>query len=355
MLNKKENADKIQIGLSIIVPIYNAAQYLCQCIDSILAQESYNYELILVNDGSNDASGKICEKYKRKYHNIIYINQENVGAVGARISGIRVARGQYVGFVDADDWIDKDYFQKMLSIAYEYSLDVVCSKYLETYENKDFEAPNQQASGYYVEEKLNRLKQNMMYMSPYYSFGIYPSLWSKIIKREYLLKWQPKVPQNITLGDDAAVFYPIMLKECQNVYISNENFGYHYRQTSDSMVHKFNEKLTKNVIELMSYFEKIFEDEEYDFQVQKQLYYFMLIKWCIGNELNSRNSSGQIICHLKEFRHFKPVAELFEMGTYKEAPMACRLLFRLFRRERYFCLIYLSKFYRFIERKRGKS
>lgn len=343
----------MQISLSIIVPIYNAAKYLSQCIDSILTQELTDYELILVNDGSSDTSGEICKNYKLRYKNITYIYQENAGLVNARISGINAARGQYIGFVDADDWIDKEYFQNMLRIANKYSLDVVCSKYLESNENEEHEAPDQQASGCYTGEKLYKLKQNMMYMSPYYSFGIYPSLWSKIIKKEYLMKWLIKVPRIITLGEDAAVFYSIMLKECRKVYIINDNFGYHYRQTSSSMVHKFNEKLIDNVMELMIYFEKVFENEEEVFWDQKRLYYFMLIKWCIGNELNSRRELKTIIGKIKEFRHFKPVSETFEMGTYAQAPLTCRILFDLYKKEKYYRLVFLSKSYQFVKRKRG--
>lgn len=350
---KNINGNKVQISLSIIVPIYNAEEYLCQCIDSILAQQFSDYELILINDGSRDTSGEICERYKQQYDNIIYIYQENAGVVSARISGINIANGYYIGFVDADDWIDKEYFQSMICVAQEYSLDVVCSKYLESYETEELEAPNQQESGYYTGERLNNLKENMMYMSPYFSFGIYPSLWSKVIKREYLLKWQLKVPHNITLGEDAAVFYSIMLNECKKVYIINENFGYHYRQTADSMVHKFNENLTENVMELMLYFEKIFKYEKMEFLKQKQLYYFMLIKWCIGNELNSENRTTQIISNIKQLRCFKPVSDALHKGDYKTVPFTSRIMLKLLKGKQYFCLICIAKFYKkFGKRKR---
>ena len=338
------------MSLSIIVPIFNAEQYLSQCVDSILAQEFTDYELILVNDGSSDGSGEICERFRKQYSNIIYICQKNAGVVNARIAGIKAARGQYIGFVDADDWIDKDYFWSMLKVANEYSLDAVCSKYLESNENNELEAPDQHTSGYYSGKKLDRLKQNMMYKSPYYSFGIYPSLWSKIIRREYLLKWQMKVPPNITLGEDAAVFYPLMLKECKKVYILNENFGYHYRQTPDSMVHKFNKKLSKNVMELMTYLDQIFENEDTSFHEQKRFYYFMLSKWCIGNELNSRERTRQIIANLKVFRHFKSVEETFKKGICRGIPFTCRIFFNLLKKEKYYCLVYLSKFYQIVER-----
>ena len=345
-MSKSNSLYEKKCCLSIIVPIFNAAEYLCQCLNSILTQEFSDFELILVNDGSIDASGEICETYKRRYKNIVYICQENAGLVSARWPGISGASGQYIGFVDADDWIDKDYFQRMVQIAKEYALDVVCSKYFESSETEEFEAPDQQTSGYYTGEKLYSLKQNMMYMAPYYSFGIYPSLWSKIIKREHLMKWQTRVPRKITLGEDAAVFYTVMLKECQKVYILNDNFGYHYRQTPDSMVHKFNEKLTRNVMALMTYLEKVFEDEDGGFQRQKQLYYLMLIKWCIGNELNSKNSMREKILKIKELRHFRPVSETLEKkDIYQVTPINTRILFELFKRKWYFSLVNLAGLY----------
>ena len=94
--------------LSIIVPVYNVADYLPKCLDSLLVQDlSQNeYEIIVVNDGSTDNSGKIAEEYSKTYSNIILINQENQGLSGARNTGIQNAKGEYVQFVDSDDYLE---------------------------------------------------------------------------------------------------------------------------------------------------------------------------------------------------------------------------------------------------------
>lgn len=97
--------------ISIIVPVYNVEKYLCRCIDSILEQTIKNYELILVDDGSTDNSGKICDDYQKKKEQIIVIHKENGGLSSARNAGIDIATGEYLGFVDGDDFIDNDMYE----------------------------------------------------------------------------------------------------------------------------------------------------------------------------------------------------------------------------------------------------
>ncbi|MGG0276186.1 glycosyltransferase [Bacillus rhizoplanae] len=94
--------------ISIIIPVYNVEKFLSQCIDSILGQSFYNYEIILVNDGSKDGSGEICEKYASNYDFIRVINKENGGLSDARNAGLRLANGNYILFVDSDDYIADD-------------------------------------------------------------------------------------------------------------------------------------------------------------------------------------------------------------------------------------------------------
>ena len=102
--------------ISIIVPVYNTEKYIECCLDSIMKQDYPNFEVILVNDGSTDESGIIIQKYKEKYKNISYIKQENKGVGAARNAGIKVAKGDYISFVDSDDLIMEDYCSHLLSI-----------------------------------------------------------------------------------------------------------------------------------------------------------------------------------------------------------------------------------------------
>ena len=114
------------IGLSIIVPVYNAEKYLRRCVDSLLVQDlnPEEYEIILVDDGSKDDSPKICDEYSEKYSQIKTIHKVNGGVSSARNAALDVVRGEYICFVDSDDWIKKASFASIISICEEKNLDI---------------------------------------------------------------------------------------------------------------------------------------------------------------------------------------------------------------------------------------
>ncbi|WP_209122916.1 glycosyltransferase family 2 protein [Alkalihalobacillus sp. BA299] len=114
--------------ISIIVPVYKVEKYLHKCIDSILNQSYPNLEIILVNDGSPDNCGSICDEYAEQDQRVKVIHKENGGLSSARNSGLDLATGEYIGFVDSDDYIEKDMYEELYKAAYEHSADVVeCS------------------------------------------------------------------------------------------------------------------------------------------------------------------------------------------------------------------------------------
>ena len=111
--------------LSIIVPVYKVEKYLPKCIDSILAQTFTDFELILIDDGSPDRCGEICDEYAKRDGRILVIHQENQGVSAARNAGLDVAQGKYIGFVDSDDWIDREYYEKMTQHAQTAKAEIV--------------------------------------------------------------------------------------------------------------------------------------------------------------------------------------------------------------------------------------
>ena len=103
-------------NISIIVPVYNIEEYLPRCIESILNQTYNNLELILVDDGSKDKSGEICDAYAKKDNRVVVLHKENGGSSSARNAGIAIAKGEYLGFVDSDDYIEPDMYEKMVAV-----------------------------------------------------------------------------------------------------------------------------------------------------------------------------------------------------------------------------------------------
>ena len=123
---------KNNIAVSIIVPVYNAEKYLVKCLDSVVNQTLKNVEIILVDDGSTDNSSEICKVYAEKDERIIYFKKENEGLAAARQDGMEKASGEYIGFVDSDDWLELNMYERMYSVAKEENADVVfCNAFLD--------------------------------------------------------------------------------------------------------------------------------------------------------------------------------------------------------------------------------
>src|SRR5690625_3550080 len=126
----------MEIKLSIIVPIFNMEQLLPKCLDSILTQTFKGFELILVNDGSTDKSGEICDDYAHKDQRIKVIHKKNGGTSSARNAGLAVAKGDYIGFVDSDDYINKHMYETLYNSAIKHSSDIVLCSYEDVYEGQ---------------------------------------------------------------------------------------------------------------------------------------------------------------------------------------------------------------------------
>lgn len=116
-------------NVSIIVPIYNAEKYLNRCVESLLSQTLRNIEIILVDDGSTDNSGKIANEYFNSDNRIKFIHKKNGGLSSARNAGLNIAVGEYIGFVDSDDWVKKDMYERLYNIASKRSFDIVMSEF----------------------------------------------------------------------------------------------------------------------------------------------------------------------------------------------------------------------------------
>lgn len=135
MSNKTNNKKEYEELISIIIPVYNVEKYIEKCIHSVMEQTYKNIEIIMINDGSTDNCGKICDEYAKKDNRIKVIHQKNEGVSSARNKGIRECTGKYIGFVDGDDIIDTDMFEKLYESITKNESDLAICNY---YPNKDF-------------------------------------------------------------------------------------------------------------------------------------------------------------------------------------------------------------------------
>ncbi len=221
--------------ISIIVPIYDVLPYLRQCIESILCQTYTDIEVILVDDGSTDGCYGICEEYGQRDSRIVILHKENGGAVSARKAGLEIARGTYIAFVDGDDWIEPDMYERMYRKMMEEHVDVVmCGRYEDTGSAKKEVYHGIPEGRYGKPELLHSVYPKMIAGELFFEWGIFPGLWDKLFRRACLEQFHYAVDERIRMGDDAACTYPCLLN-VDSIYIMHECL-YHYRQTASSMV-----------------------------------------------------------------------------------------------------------------------
>ena len=259
--------------ISVIVPIYGIERYVGICIESIVNQTYKNLEIILVDDGSPDRCGEICDLYAKKDQRIRVIHKTNGGLVSARKAGIRIATGNYSTYVDGDDWIEKDYYQ---SLAEKIGgADVIVSRHKRMLFDQVVEMPVRFAFGKYEDATLDKIKREMISCGDFFKVGISTYVWNKLFKTELLKKYQLLVDDDITIGEDAAVVYPL-INEAKKIVIADV-LGYRYRQREDSMLKKskpFSDEIS-GLKKLYAYLSS-FAEKNPGFNYQRQVDDFIL-------------------------------------------------------------------------------
>lgn len=269
---------------SIIVPIYKVEVYLPECIESILTQTHKDFELILVDDGSPDNCPQICDDYAKKDNRIKVIHKKNGGLVSARKAGIKAALGEYVCFVDGDDFVSEDMLE-----AYERELcknkaDIICAGYSAYYFDGRVNAVKQNIkSGFYDKKTLlQNIYLKMLSVPPFFSFYIMPSLCTKCLKKDIIKTVYRDITENITLGEDVAVTYPAMLFSSSVSVI--DYYGYMYRQNRDSMTHTYDKNLYIKMRNLLSHLKRVQDSYNWDDKNQINEYTMFLLILAKNNE-----------------------------------------------------------------------
>lgn len=254
--------------LSIIVPVYNAETYLKDCIESILYQDYKDFELILVNDGSNDSSLKICEGYEQKDSRIRVFSQENRGSIAARKNGVRAAKGHYIGFVDSDDWISPSLYDRLCHTALEYNVDIVLCDFISSYKNAEINITQGIAGGFYNKRELcEEIYPTMLCDRINNSFyKILPAYWNKIFRKEAISPYLLQLDERVKLGEDMVCVYPSLLKANSIYYLKNQ-YLYYYRQRKGSMSREYSSQCLNNFSILVGSLKKDTDCNE-DFMTQ---------------------------------------------------------------------------------------
>lgn len=242
--------------VSIIIPVFNIEKYVSECIESIAAQTYKNIQIILVDDGSTDKSGEICDKYAALDGRIEVIHQHNKGLVVARKQGLKNAKGQYIGFVDGDDYVAPDMFERLLVEIKRSNADFVHSGY---FQNSKEIIPFRKEIIHISEQKVKAefLKKAIFGVEAY----ITPSIWSKLFKAEFIKRNYSQVPNEAQYGEDL-ISLCICIEEGTSILLLNEAF-YYYRHREDSITNEVNGRNLENIFKCYKNLGVVLENYDY--------------------------------------------------------------------------------------------
>ena len=263
--------------ISVIIPVYNSEKYLEKCLESILSQTLSDFEIILIDDGSNDNSLEIIKKYAANHSNIIYKSKPNEGQAVARNLGIEMATGEFICFIDSDDYIEKD----MLEILYENGIknnsDIIICDYLEDFQNKSI-----YKKSLYIDSE-NLIKSYIVCVA---------GPCSKIIKTDLIKQNGLKFLEN-NIYEDLAVI-PTLALYTNNISYCKKPF-YHYviRTNSTMQQTKYNKKL-ESIFNVMDYLSEHFSQKGYDEELEFLYINHLLYAGC-GRFLKYKNTDEMIL------------------------------------------------------------
>lgn len=225
------------VYISVIVPIYNAEQFLTKCINSIVQQTYECLEILLVDDGSTDDSLKICQNYEKLDSRVKVIHKQNAGIVAARRTGIEQATGTYITFVDSDDYIDKNAYEDILNMLDMSKPDLVAYGLIEECFTHILKKENKfKCKVYYRDEIEEILFPKMLNYDKFFDFGILPNLVCKLIKKSFFENIKVEISDCITVGEDVDMTFQLLVN-AESVQLMNV-CPYHYCKRDDSMMWK---------------------------------------------------------------------------------------------------------------------
>ena len=232
--------------ISIVIPVYNVEQYLDECMNSVLKQTYAHLDIILVDDGSKDNSSKMCDAYGELDSRVQVLHKKNGGLMSAWMAGVEIARGDYLVFVDSDDWIEADMLEELAFHATGSDREIICSNYIieKTEKAQSIKIKQAMKPGIYdrkaIEQELFPVLLGLEERS------IHASRCMKLISRKLIVENLQYLNQQVTMGEDLSIMLPAIL-DAERIVVLEEGFFYHYRFVNASMAHKYSSNLYEMV------------------------------------------------------------------------------------------------------------
>lgn len=265
--------------IGVVVTVYNIESYIETCLTSILGQTYKDLEIIVVDDGSTDQSGAICDRIAEKDRRIAVIHQDNQGPILARLAGVEKADADVISFVDGDDWLDINLYSEISNRGLLGAVDVVSFGAISYHSEDDWKKNGDMfCEGVYSKDQIvSELIPWIFWDHEKGTYGIGPSLWGKIFKKKMLKQALTNVSQkHFHYGEDVAVLYPLLCKADSIAVIKNCYYYYRQRKNNEVAGYFADNEYFKKLFELYDYLKQEFEKTSFKETLIKQLDYFYM-------------------------------------------------------------------------------
>ena len=244
--------------ISVIVPVYKAEKYLHRCVDSLLAQTFQDYEILLVDDGSPDRSGEICDEYAKKDSRVRVFHKENGGVSSARQCGMDNARGEYTIHADPDDWVEPEMLEELYKKAKEEDADMVICDYYINYRRKQI----------YKQQKPSSLNHDAI-MRQLLLQQLHAACWNKLIRRDLMSIFRISFPLNMTIWEDMFVICNLLMHDVKVAYVPMAFYHYDCYINKNSLIHSTSRKNVLSQVNFINNVNSQLEVSKYEMELRE--------------------------------------------------------------------------------------
>lgn len=301
--------------ISIIIPVYNVEQYLDECMASVLNQTYTNLEIVLVDDGSKDQSPAMCDEYAKRDSRVQVVHKKNGGPMSACIAGVEKAKGEYLAFMDSDDWIDLTMMEELVKETTGNKKEMICSNYIIEKTNQSIKVKQSMKPGVYDRKAIEE--------------GLFPCLLGneerrihgsrcmKLISRDLIDENLKFAELNVSMGEDLYLIFLAVLDAMRIVVVEN-GYYYHYRFVESSLVHKYKPHMHEEVGRLYDNLQSVIENKVIH-EKQKKLFlqelkreYIFLFFFVLKNELRGpkENCAARIQKYIQNEKKSKGLGQV---------------------------------------------
>lgn len=308
--------------ISIIVPVYKVEKYLDACVRSILDQSYRDLEVILVDDGSPDRCGVMCDEWAHLDNRVRVIHKENGGVCSARNTGLDAARGEYVAFVDSDDWIEPDMYTAMMEKVVEFGCDVVLCDCIKEHPGKTTLYTHPIRPGFYGRAELEREYFPHLLMMENVEYPATISNWLLLFRRE--LAKGIRYLTGVRYSEDLLFGAQLLYRSNSFFYIKGKAL-YHYRMNPTSATHRFVPDKWQDYLKLHDGIREAFENSEFDFSRQIDLCLLFFLYNAVGDLFGGPISRQEKKTMILSMLNTPRVREMFSRLDIASLPVSRKL------------------------------